>query len=92
MPVYSIEFIPRAARAWRRLTPQVRRQLEPVIQALAVEPRPVGVTALRGRPDWLRVRSGDYRIVYEVDDTGSKVRVLRIGHRRDIYDHLLATL
>lgn len=52
---------------------------------LAQDPRPPGARALQGRPG-LRVRVGDYRILYTVDDDVLLVVVVRLGHRRDVYD------
>ena len=54
------------------------------IAALADNPRPAGCKKLVGRDGW-RIRPGDYRVIYEIDDAGEKVTVLHIGHRRDIY-------
>ncbi|MGQ0576313.1 MAG: type II toxin-antitoxin system RelE family toxin [Pseudonocardia sp.] len=56
-----------------------------VIIGLARDPRPAGVTKLVGsRSDW-RVRIGEYRIVYEIDDRSATVTVMRVQHRRDVY-------
>jgi mRNA interferase RelE/StbE len=52
--------------------------------ALADDPRPAGCKKLVGREGW-RIRSGDYRVIYEIDDAGEKITVLHIGHRRDVY-------
>jgi mRNA interferase RelE/StbE len=54
------------------------------IDGLALEPRPRGSTKLAGRSDY-RVRVGDWRIVYEVDDERRRVVVIRIAHRSDVY-------
>ncbi len=55
------------------------------IVALAVEPRPTGVKKLvGGGSDW-RVRIGEYRIVYSIDDAAGTVTVFRVAHRRDVY-------
>jgi mRNA interferase RelE/StbE len=48
------------------------------------DPRPKGVEKLRGAELW-RVREGDYRVIYHIDDESKKVTVVRIGHRRDVY-------
>jgi mRNA interferase RelE/StbE len=53
---------------------------------LADEPRPAGCRKLAGLDDAWRIRVGDYRIVYVVDDLARTVTVTRIGHRRDIYN------
>jgi mRNA interferase RelE/StbE len=55
------------------------------IGGLAAEPRPAGAVALAGRPGVLRIRAGDYRILYEVRDDRLVVLVISVGHRRDIY-------
>jgi mRNA interferase RelE/StbE len=55
-----------------------------VIDALALEPRPHGAVRLAGRDDY-RVRVGDYRVVYAVDDDERLVTVGRIAHRREVY-------
>ena len=52
--------------------------------ALAEEPRPRGCKKLKNREGW-RIRTGDYRILYEVFDDEQQVLILRIGHRREIY-------
>jgi len=64
---YRIELRPAAVRSLRKLDPQVRHRVQGAIALLAQDPRPPGSRALRGRPG-LRVRVGDYRIVYTVTD------------------------
>jgi len=54
------------------------------ILELAHEPRPDGSQKLRNRDGW-RIRSGDYRIIYEIDDSGKNILILHIGHRKEIY-------
>ena len=54
------------------------------IQNLASQPRPRGCKKI-GDPDFYRVRQGDYRIVYEVNDKKSSVIIFKIGHRREVY-------
>lgn len=85
MSAYRIELRPAAVRALRKLDPQVRRRIQGAIALLARDPRPPGARALQGRPG-LRVRVGDYRIIYTVEDDVLRVVVVRLGHRRDIYD------
>ncbi|MGH8960708.1 MAG: type II toxin-antitoxin system RelE family toxin [Jatrophihabitantaceae bacterium] len=85
MSAYRIELRPAAVRALRKLDPQVRSRLQGAIALLAQDPRPPGARALQGRPG-LRVRVGDYRIIYTVEDDVLLVVVVRLGHRRDIYD------
>jgi mRNA interferase RelE/StbE len=78
-------FIERAAqRALGRLPQSDQARIVEAIRGLAVEPRPRGAKKLRGREAW-RIRSGDYRVIYEIDDERRRVLVVTIGHRRDIY-------
>ncbi len=85
MSNYRIELRPAAVRALRKLDPPVRRRVQGAIALLAQDPRPPGARALQGRPG-LRVRVGDYRIIYTVEDDVLLVVVVRLGHRRDVYD------
>ncbi len=85
MSAYRIELRPAAIRTVRKLDPQVRRRVQGAIALLAQDPRPPGARALQGRPG-LRVRVGDYRIIYTVEDDVLLVVVVMLGHRRDVYD------
>jgi len=82
---YRIELRPAAVRALKKLDPPVRRRIQGAITLLAEDPRPPAARALRGRPG-LRVRVGDYRILYTVEDDVLVVVVVTVGHRRDVYD------
>lgn len=85
MSRYRIELRPGAARALHKLDPAVSRRIQGAIALLAEDPRPPGARALPGRAG-LRVRVGDYRILYTVQDDVLLIVVVRLGHRRDIYD------
>ncbi len=85
MSRYRIELRPAAVRALRTLDPQVRRRVQGTIALLGDDPRPPAAGALQGRPG-LRVRVGDYRIIYTVADDVLLVVVVTLGHRRDVYD------
>jgi mRNA interferase RelE/StbE len=82
---YRIELRPAAVRALKKLDPQVCSRIQGAITLLAEDPRPPAARALRGRPG-LRVRVGDYRIVYTVADDVLLVVVVTVGHRRDVYE------
>jgi mRNA interferase RelE/StbE len=83
---YELQFRPAALRQLRKLDTQIARRIKGATEALRVEPRPSGVKALTGQRGWLRIRVGDYRIVYEVRDSELVVLVIQIGHRSEVYD------
>lgn len=82
---YRIELRPAAVRALKKLDPPIRARVQGAIALLAEDPRPPAARALRGRPG-LRVRVGDYRIIYTVADEVLLVVVVTVGHRRDVYE------
>ncbi|MGI8535080.1 MAG: type II toxin-antitoxin system RelE family toxin [Mycobacteriales bacterium] len=82
---YRVGLAPSAARQLRKLEPQARRRVQAAIELLATEPRPPAATRLVGGAGEWRVRTGDFRIVYEIGDEALVVLVLRVGHRRDVY-------
>jgi len=82
---YAIDIRPRARRSLRQLDPLARKAVAEVIDSLAIDPRPPGVRALTGHRPYLRVRSGDYRVIYFVDDRAQFVTVAAVGHRREVY-------
>jgi len=86
-PRYELRFRPAALRQLRKLDSQIARRIKSTTETLRTEPRPPGVKALTGQRGWLRIRVGDYRIVYEVRDSELVVLVIQIGHRSQIYDH-----
>ncbi|MGV1006291.1 MAG: type II toxin-antitoxin system RelE family toxin [Candidatus Nanopelagicales bacterium] len=83
---YSVRFAAGARRELGKLDPSVRRRVAGAVELLALNPRPPGAKQLRGGANvrW-RVRVGDYRIVYAVEDSELIVLVLRLGHRREVY-------
>jgi mRNA interferase RelE/StbE len=82
---YRIELRPAAVRALRKLDPPLRRRVQGAIALLARDPRPPAARALKGRPG-LRVRVGDYRVIYTIHDEVLLVVVVTLGHRCDVYD------
>ena len=71
-----------------RLPPKIRRQVAERLLELVSNPRPQGVKLLRGREKTFRVDSGEYRIVYEIDDAERRVTVRVVKHRKDVYRNL----
>jgi mRNA interferase RelE/StbE len=82
---YRVVVRPAAVRALKKIDHQDRPRIQAAIALLARDPRPPGAKALRGR-DGLRVRVGEYRIIYTVQDDVLLVVVVTLGHRRDVYD------
>lgn len=83
---YRIDLAPAAVRHLRKLDHTARRRVQAAIELLSVEPRPNGARRLVGGEGEWRVRTGNYRIVYEIHDSKLLVLVIAIGHRRDIYE------
>ena len=81
---YEVLILRRAQKQLSDLPKQNYSRVRDLIIALATEPRPAGCKKLTAREGW-RVRSGAYRVIYEVDDREKRVTVLDIGHRKDIY-------
>jgi mRNA interferase RelE/StbE len=83
---YEIEWTTRALRELRKLDKAAARRVLRAVTRLADDPRPAGVRALVGEPSGtLRLRVGDYRVVYPVEEGRIVVTVVRVGHRREVY-------
>jgi mRNA interferase RelE/StbE len=82
---YVVTLAPSAARQLRKFDPRARRRLQAAIDLLSTDPRPPAATRLVGGAGEWRVRTGDYRIIYEIHDEELVVLVLRLGHRREVY-------
>ena len=85
---YQIEFTRRAEREFFKLPPDVQKQLAPVLDSLAEDPRQPGVKFFAGTDGIHRIRSGDYRILYRIQDDVLVVLVVRVANRRDAYRRL----
>lgn len=82
---YRVTYVASAAKALRKLDRQTARRILEVLNALADDPRPPGCITLQGGDGELRIRIGDYRVVYDVVDDELVVLILRVGHRREVY-------
>ena len=83
---YRVEVAAAAAHQLRKLDRSAQRRVQAAIELLADEPRPSGAKKLVGGNGEWRVRTGDYRIVYEIHDNVLVVLVIAVGHRRGIYN------
>ena len=84
MASYNVLIKRSAAKELEGLPPKIRRRVAAKVAGLAVTPRPQGVEKLSGQEKY-RIRQGDYRVLYSIDDTAETVTVVKIGHRRDVY-------
>lgn len=83
--LYQIEFSRQADRQFRNLPSQIQHRLKSRIDSLATTPRPHGSEKLGGVDQLYRIRVGDYRIIYAVEDNRLLVLVVKVGHRREVY-------
>ncbi len=81
---YEVLILKRAQKALAALPAKDYQRLRDAIAALAQDPRPLNCRKLVGRDGW-RIRAGDYRCIYEIDDEQQVVTVLHVGNRRDVY-------
>jgi mRNA interferase RelE/StbE len=82
---YTVELTASAVKTLRDLPRIDQRKVAARIDALAENPRPPGVEKLEGADDLYRVRAGDYRIIYQIENKRLLVLVVRIGHRSEVY-------
>jgi len=81
---YKITIKKSAAKELQNIPKKDLRKIVKRIQSLALNPRPTGSQKLSARQQY-RIRQGDYRIVYSIDDKELLVDIVKIGHRREIY-------
>ena len=81
---YEVLILRRAQKQLANLTKQNYARVRDLTIGLGANPRPPGCKKLTGRDGW-RVRAGDYRVIYEIDDGERRITILDIGHRKDIY-------
>ena len=85
MSAYKITISRPAQKQLQKLPDNIARQLTSAIYKLGENPRPVGYKKLKGR-DGYRIKSGDYRIIYDIADDVLSIEVVALGHRKDIYN------
>jgi mRNA interferase RelE/StbE len=82
---YEVEFEAQVAKQLRDMQRADLQRVMDRVKALADDPRPQGSEKLAGMANAWRIRSGNYRVVYTVDDRAQVVTVTRVGHRREVY-------
>ena len=86
MAGYRLLIKPSAAKELESIgTKRDRQRVVGRIQSLATEPRPPGCDKLAGPAALFRVRQGQYRVIYTVDDARHSIEIIKVGHRREVY-------
>lgn len=84
---YKIEFDEAAIKDLDSLTPKARKQISEAVKKLKEDPRSAG-SKLKGYKNLYRLRTGDYRIVYAIEDDVLVILIIAVGPRKEIYDLL----
>ncbi|VAX37883.1 mRNA interferase RelE [hydrothermal vent metagenome] len=83
---YTVELTRKADKQLQKLPEETQRRIVRALEELEDDPRPHGSAKLKGEENLYRIRMGDYRIIYSIEDNKLIVIVVRVGHRRDIYN------
>lgn len=82
---YQVEIVPAAKRQIKKLVNQTQELIIQRLEELAENPRPHGVLKMEGEENLYRIRVGDYRIIYKIQDRVLLIVVVKVGHRGDVY-------
>lgn len=82
---YRVSFKQSAEKELRRIASPFLAKILDKVRSLSNHPRPQGARLLKGEDRFYRLRQGDYRVIYEIDDTDRTVTIIKIGHRREVY-------
>ncbi|MEQ1797042.1 MAG: type II toxin-antitoxin system RelE/ParE family toxin [Lacibacter sp.] len=88
MKKYSVVLTRSAEKSLARLPNSITKSIITLLETLQNNPRPAGCKKLKGYKNLWRIRHGDYRIIYAIEEVILLVDVREIGHRKDIYDQL----
>jgi len=86
MDSYQVEFSKKASKELRKIDSRYVPRIYEVAESLSSEPRPVGCKKLSGSEHTYRIRVGDYRIIYDIEDDKLVILVIRIRHRQSAYE------
>lgn len=86
MGSYKILIKRSAEKELRKIPKPYLEKMVRKIHTLAENPRPEGSELLKGGERHYRIRQGDYRIVYEISDATAEITIIKIGHRREVYE------
>jgi mRNA interferase RelE/StbE len=85
MPQYTVTFARSARKELQSLSPDLASKILDKIEALAIEPRPAGCRKISGSSSLWRVRVGEYRVIYDIDDKTRTIDVSVVRHRKEAY-------
>lgn len=85
MALYKVVVSKSATKEMAKLPAVVNNQIIPAILDLSKNPRPIGSTKLKGNTGNWRIRIGDYRVLYNIEDKLLIIDIRKVGHRKDVY-------
>jgi mRNA interferase RelE/StbE len=85
---YQIEFLKTAEKEFYKLPKEIQKRIAKKLQSLKINPYLPDVKALKNGQGRLRVRVGDYRIIYKVENDHLVILIIKIGHRKNVYHNL----
>lgn len=83
--MYEVVITPHAERELRRLDRPIKNRIFSAAVSLSENPRPPGCIKIKGEENRWRIRIGDWRIGYEINDETHVIRIVAVGHRREFY-------
>ena len=83
--MYELLLARQAERDLRKLPAEIFQRIIRQLRSLSQAPRPPGCRKLTDSGGDYRIRVGEYRILYEIDDEKRQIKILRVGHRREVY-------
>jgi len=86
--LYKVTILPSALRDLQRLPRPIQTRIRDHIDKLAGNPRPPGSKLLKNGGGRMRIRVGEYRVIYKIEEEVLVVLVVKIGHRKDVYRNL----
>jgi mRNA interferase RelE/StbE len=86
---YSVEFRPAVLKSMKRLPKKDLQRIKKKIDGLAENLPDLATTKMKGNNPFHRIRTGDYRIVYQIFEDRLLILVVKVGHRKDVYKRLL---
>jgi mRNA interferase RelE/StbE len=83
--MYILEFKEKVIKDFNKLPSKEKNKIWDKFQLLKQQPRPHGYRKLAGRENEFRIRFGNYRVIYQIDEAENKIIIIQVGHRKDIY-------